>query len=229
LVRKYSRATDRALAIPDPELRCAALIAVQRSWGRRQPNTVLAGTVAIEDRAAFVQTAIAYELIVGYLGLVSEQPVTDPWANTLQLHRALRNSLTLARPREPDYYMFHSHRDDGGFLSAQVSEFRRIFSALSSAAVVSERAKHLAALCAEARASRRVEQARCGSAGSTPRIDAVAARNAGLSRDEVLAVCETSAPLIALLPLAVRSGTTAAEVDERVSAYFREAQPTATS
>jgi tetraprenyl-beta-curcumene synthase len=208
------------MAIPDPELKRAALLTIERKGGHNDGAAVFAVLLPEKDRPAFVRMATAYGLILDYLDALSEQPVSDPWADTLQLHRAARNAVTLAPGREPDYYMFHPRRDDGGFLSTQVNAFREIFSALPSAAVVSDRAEHLVALYAESRARSNVARTGRGQVGSTTGIDAVAARAAELSWDEVSAACSATTPLFALMVLAALPGTTKAEVDEWLSVYF---------
>lgn len=218
--RQRERCRKRALSIPDNELRQAALLTIERKWSHSEGAAAFAVLLPKKVRPAFVQMAIAYELMIDYLDTISEWPVSDPWANTLQLHRAAQDAVAPAAPRERDYYLFHSHRNDNGFLSEQVATVRTILTSLPSFRLVGGRAEHLAALYAEAQAICHVEHTGRGSIGPTTRIDAAAAKNSELSRDEVLAACNTSIPLLALMALAAHPGSSEAEVNEWFSAYF---------
>jgi tetraprenyl-beta-curcumene synthase len=218
--RQRRRWRERAAAIPDPGLRRGALHTIDQKWGHSEGAAAFAVLVARKDRPAFVRMAIAYEVLIDYLDTISEQPVSDPWANTLQLHRAATNAVAFEPAREPDYYMFHPRREDGGFLPALVGAVRDGLVGLPSWSAVSERAELFASLYAEAQAQCHVEQAGGAPSGSTTAIDAMANRHDELSWDEVRAACSTSIPLFALMALATRSECSAAEVERWASAYF---------
>ena len=210
----------RAEAIPDPDLRRAALHTIEEKWSHSEGAAAFAVLLDRPARLAYVRMAIAYELMIDYLDTISEQPVSDPWANTLQLHRAPLNAFSLRPSKEPDYYLFHSSQDDGGFLAAQVKAVRETFVELSSAGLVSERVKHLVALYTEAQARCHVEETGIAASGQATGVDRMAKRHGDLSWDEMWAACNTSVPLFALLALAARPGTSAADVDAWYAAYF---------
>jgi len=157
--------------------------------------------------------------MIDYLDTISEQPVSDPWANTLQLHRAAIDAVSSEAHRESDYYMFHSRRQDGGFLADLIRAVRDPYLALPSCPSVSPRVELFASLYAEAQARCHVEQAG-GAAGGSTGIDAMAKEHEELSWDEIRAACTTSLPVFALMALATRPECTAAEVEGWCSAYF---------
>lgn len=207
------------MAIPDPDLRQAALHTLDEKWGHAEGAAAFAVLVAREDRLAFARMVIAYELMIDYIDTISEQPVADPWANTLQLHRAATNAVACRPAGEPDYYMFHPRRADGGFLTELAETVREPYLALPSCAQVAERVELFASLYAEGQAGCHAEQARAA-AGPATGIDAMASRYGELSWDEVRAACTTPIPLYALMALATRTECSAADVESWCSAYF---------
>jgi tetraprenyl-beta-curcumene synthase len=218
--RERERWRRRALAIPDPVLREDALLTIEEKWGHSEGAAAFAVLVPRATRGAFIRMVVAYQLMIDYLDTISERPVADPWANTLQLHGAAQNAIALAPAREPDYYMFHPYRGDDGFLAAQIQVCREVLTALPSSAAVGPRAEHLASLYAESQGHCHAEQAQAGSSAPTKRIDAMAARHPELDWGEVLAACNTSVPMFAMLALAASPGCSEVEVERHYSAYL---------
>ena len=218
--RQREQWRKKARAIPDPSLRRDALLTIEEKWGHSEGAAAFAVLLPRRDRKPYIRMAIAYELMIDYLDTLSERPVSDPWANTIQLHGAARNALARAPRMEPDYYMFHSHGSDGGFLVDQVRVCRELFLALPSCAAVSAHTEQLVSLYAEAQAHCHVKQTGAMSSGPTTRIDAAAARYPELGWDEVCAACNTSVPLLALATLAARPGCGQPQVEDWHSAYF---------
>ena len=218
--RERGRWQRRALAIPDPVLRADALLTIEEKWGHSEGAAAFAVLVPAGSRTAFVRLAVAYQLMIDYLDTISERPVSDPWANTIQLHGAAQHGMSLSLAREPDYYMFHSHRDDGGFLSALVSACRETFTRLPSCTAVAPRVADLTLLYAVSQGHCHAEQAGVATSGSTALIDATANRYPELSWGEVLAACNTSVPVFALLTQAASANRSEAEIALCHSAYF---------
>jgi tetraprenyl-beta-curcumene synthase len=218
--RQRERWRRRAEEIPDPSLRGDALHTIEEKWGHSEGAAAFAVLLPRKARKPYIRMAIAYELMIDYLDTLSERPVSDPWANTIQLHGAARNALAVAPRREPDYYMFHSHSSDGGFLSEQVQTCRELFLGLPSSSLVSAQTEQLVSLYAEAQAHCHVKQTGAVSSGPTTRIDATAARYPHLSWEEICAACNTSIPLLALMTLAVQPGCQQSQVEAWRSAYF---------
>ncbi|HEX6780973.1 MAG TPA: DUF2600 family protein [Solirubrobacterales bacterium] len=218
--RERERWQRRALAIPDPVLRADALLTIEEKWGHSEGAAAFAVLAPRATRATFVRMVVAYQLMIDYLDTISERPVSDPWANTLQLHGAAQNGVALSLTREPDYYMFHSHRGDGGFLSALVSTCREMFMTLPSCAAVAPRAEHLTSLYAMSQGHCHAEQAGHAPSGPTDLIDAAAAQHPELSWGEVLAACNTSIPVFALMTQAAWEDRSEVEIALCHSAYF---------
>ena len=218
--RERERWRRRALAIPDPVLREDALLSIEEKWGHSEGATAFVVLVPRPHRRAFIRMVVAYQLMIDYLDTISERPVADPWANTLRLHGAAQNAITSAPSREPDYYMFHPFRGDGDFLSAQILACREVLTALPSFSAVAPRVEHLASLYAESQGHCHAEQAQAGSSAPTRRIDAMAVRHPDLAWGEVLAACNTSVPMFAMMALAASPGCSEAEVERQYSAYF---------
>lgn len=217
---ELERWRNRALAIPDPVLRRDALQTIEEGGGLAERAAAFAVLVPRSSRGRYVQMATAYALLLDYLDSISEHPVADPWANCTQLNRAARNAVSLSAPREPDYYMFHAQRDDGGFLSSLSSECRAVFAELPSSSLVAAQVSQVAAMYSEAQGYCHSTQAGLAQCGPTTLVDAAAARMPELRWAEVLAGCCTSLTTFALMAEAARPGCSEAEVSHCYAAYF---------
>lgn len=217
--RQKERWRRRALAIPDPLLRRDALLTIEEKWGHSEGAAAFAVLVPRGRRAAFVRTAVAYELMIDYLDTTSERSVSDPWANTLRLHAAAQHAVSLEPPRKQDHYMFHSRRGDGGFLAALIAACQENFVTLPSAGAVARRVGELASLYGEGQARCHVEEAGAAS-GPTDRLDAAAARHSELDRSEVLAGCTSSVAVLSLIAMAAGEECSQEAVADCYSAYF---------
>lgn len=210
----------RALQIPDPRLRGYALHSVDRKWAHSEGAAAFALLAPRRLRADVVRMAIAYQLMIDYLDGASEHPAPDPYANTLQLHRAPQAAVAARPQRRCDYYMFHPHNRDGGFLARQVDECRQLFSSLPGFGVVAERAERFAALYAEAQCHCHAAEAKSAHPPVTRRIDAEASRHPTCRWPEMLAACDTSLPVLALMALAASPECAEGEVERCCAAYF---------
>lgn len=216
---ELERWRNRALAIPDPVLRREALRTIEER-GPAERAAAFAVLVPRETRGEYVRMATAYALLLDYLDGISEHPVADPWANCAQLNRAAGNAVSLAASREPDYYMFHAQRDDGGFLSSLSSECRAVFRDLPSSSLIAARASQVAAMHSEAQGYCHCTQAGLARCGPTTLVDAAAARIPELRWAEVLAGCCTSLTTFALMAEAARPGCSEADVSDCFGAYL---------
>ncbi|HEY3552701.1 MAG TPA: DUF2600 family protein [Solirubrobacterales bacterium] len=217
--QERARWRDRALEIPDPVLREDALLSIEEKWGHSEGAAAFALLVPKQRRKAFVRMAVAYQLMIDFLDTISERLVSDPWANTVQLHLAAEHAVARVPLRAPDYYMFHSHRGDGGFLASQVATCREILVALPSSPSIGNRIEGLTSLYVESQGHCHAEQAGVGS-DPTQGIDEIAKRFPELNWGEVLAACNTSVPVFALMAQAAHEEGSESEIDQCHAAYF---------
>jgi tetraprenyl-beta-curcumene synthase len=118
LERRRRRA--RALRIPDPLLRRAALDA-QCKWGNVEGAAAFAAFVPARHRAAAARAMTCFQAAYNYLDMLGEQPCADPVANGRRLHGALLAALGT----ESEHLDYYEHcleleaggvgRGDGGF------------------------------------------------------------------------------------------------------------------
>lgn len=116
IVNREVRAWERrALEIPDPSLRLLAITALRCERGNLEGAAAFAAFLPAAHRARVVRASVAFQAAYDYADALSEQPTLHPIANSLALHTVLCDALG-ARAREVDYYRFHSHRGDDGYL-----------------------------------------------------------------------------------------------------------------
>jgi tetraprenyl-beta-curcumene synthase len=131
------RCRSRALRIPDPALRRFALEALDHKRGNLEGAAAFAAFVPRASRPAVVKALVACQTICDYLDLLSEQPSPDPVANGYRLHEALIVATVSGEPHR-DYYAYHPHGDDGGYLMALVGAARTALQELPSSASICE-------------------------------------------------------------------------------------------
>lgn len=83
-----------ASAIPDPQQRGAALLALARKRGNVDGAAAFAAFVAPSRRAAVVRAQVAFQALYDYLDVLTELPHPDPVSNSRALHVALSAALT---------------------------------------------------------------------------------------------------------------------------------------
>jgi len=114
--RELARWRARACAIADPTLREDALDALDRKRGHAD-GAAFCALLGDDGHQRLVPLLVAYEVILDFLDGVHERHPTP--ANGQQLHRALADALDPAAPIR-DYYRFHPHCDDAGYLATLV-------------------------------------------------------------------------------------------------------------
>jgi tetraprenyl-beta-curcumene synthase len=105
----------RAGAIPDGPLRQVALTVQRTKRGNIEGSAAFAAFAPRAHRTAVIRAQLAFQAIYDYVDTLAEQPHTCPIRNARQLHRALLATLDPNASRT-DYYQYHPHRDDGGYL-----------------------------------------------------------------------------------------------------------------
>jgi tetraprenyl-beta-curcumene synthase len=110
----------RALTIPDPLLRAAALSALQAKGRNPEATAVFAILAPRERRAEALKAMAPLQIAIDYLDSIGEEPVRDPLADGLALHAAICDAVSPGT-RSADYYVHHPQREDGGYLNALVA------------------------------------------------------------------------------------------------------------
>ena len=121
----------RARIIPDENLRTVALKVQQSKRGNLEGAAAFAAFAPRPHRAAVIRTQVSLQAIYDYVDTLAEQPHRDPVGNSRQLHQALLRALEPARPH-PDYYAYHSSREDGRYLAAIVESCQTALNTLPS-------------------------------------------------------------------------------------------------
>jgi tetraprenyl-beta-curcumene synthase len=127
----------RARDIPDPVLRGLALDAQRHKATSLEGAAAFATFVPREQRTSVTHLLVTLQCVFDYADTLMEQPSEEPVINASQLHNALLVSLQPDRPHL-DYYKYHSHRDDGGYLVGLVDVCRALIERLPSYRVVSD-------------------------------------------------------------------------------------------
>ncbi|HTR72660.1 MAG TPA: DUF2600 family protein [Solirubrobacteraceae bacterium] len=113
---------SHAAAIPDPELRAAALEALANKRGNIH-GAALFWTLPDRRSRDLLELLVAYEILADYLDCVHERGASLGPENGQQLHLALVEALD-PDSLISDYYRFHSSRNDGGYARALVERCR---------------------------------------------------------------------------------------------------------
>lgn len=101
-------------------------------------------------RRGAIEFLMAWRVICSYVDELGEQPSLDPFANGLQLHRALIDAVSPTHPLLGDYYALHGDDCDGGYLAALVAVCRQRMTELPTAPDCERVARLGARRCAEA-------------------------------------------------------------------------------
>jgi tetraprenyl-beta-curcumene synthase len=126
-----------ARGIPDPVLRSLALDAQRRKSTSLEGAAAFAAFVPRERRTGVTRLLVGLQCVFDYADTLMEQPSEDPAANAAQLHHALLVSLEPDRPHL-DYYKYHPHQDDGGYLAELVDVCRHLIEELPSYRAVND-------------------------------------------------------------------------------------------
>ncbi len=112
----------RALTIPDPQIRGAALNSIAHKRGNID-GAALFWTLPNARHPRLLKLLAAYEMICDYLDSTNEPPLAADPANGRQLHRSLIEALDPDRPTT-EHYRHHPWHEDNGYLRALVQACR---------------------------------------------------------------------------------------------------------
>lgn len=150
--RQVQRWHDRARAIPNPDLRAIALAKLREERFNVQTAPTFATLAPRDQRSNVVEAIVALQVIYDYLDGVTEQPVAEQLRNGRQLFLALGDAVSPSREAREDYYRYHPHSDDGGYLQALVDTTRGAVAKLPAGPAVGELMGVVASRCGEAQA-----------------------------------------------------------------------------
>jgi len=213
--RELERWRLRAAAIPDPVLGRQALAAIDQKGLNVEAIAVFATLAPRRRRAAAIRAMAALQVAVDYLDNVTEEPVDEPLANALALHRALSAAVTPGAAPQ-DWYRLHPRREDGGYLDALVATCQEELATLPATAAVASTLRRAAARCGEG-------QSYTHAGGEQAALEAWAATLGAppfYRWWEAAAGASSSAGAQALIAAAADSGTSAAEAELIECAYF---------
>lgn len=216
--REFDEWQTRAIAIPDPLLRDAALATQVLKAGHSEGAAAFAVLVPQAQRDQHVKMLVAFELLADYLDTISEFPAEDDLANNLLLHRSMSAALGL-EPELDDYYRLHPCDDDGGYMRAHISICRELATKLPSYGAIEGALRRLVTCYAESQTLHhtggRLEDARRFEQTSLE-ID----RHQELHWRETVVAGSSTLAMLALLSAAVKPGLTPESVDAIVSLYY---------
>lgn len=195
------------MAIPDSELRAAALSALSKKGSNAEATAVFAILAPRARRAGALRAMVALQTAVDYLDTLGERPVDDPLAAGLALHRALEDAVSADPGSEHDDY-----------LAALVAACRRELAALPAIGAVRPTARRAAQRCGEGQA-----HTHAAAAGEESALRAWAERQPcppGYAWWEVAAGASSSVAVHALIAAAADPRTNAAEAELIDAAYF---------
>jgi tetraprenyl-beta-curcumene synthase len=203
--------------IPNATLREQALSTLREETLNPEGVAVFATLAPRTHRKRVTRLLAGLQAICDYLDTLSEQPAPDPLRNGLQLHRALTSAL---QPGEPgiDYYRYHPHRDDGGYLQRLIDVCRECLETLPSTAAILPTALRAAKRCGEGQS-----HTHAAIYEGTDDLAAWALRQSrtdGYSWWELAAGGISSISLCALLAAAADPDTTPSDAERIEASYF---------
>lgn len=210
-----------AEAIPEPELRRAALLALQSKSGNAEGLAAFAVLAPRPGRRAVVRAAIAYQTALDYLDTITER-TAHPYGEKLKLNGALEvavdGELSLEGYREET-----GGRGDREYLTALLDRCRRSLGGLPSYAAARSALRQRARLGAESQAMNHSLLLDAEERELEGWAQGVAARS-GLAGElrwwEVVAAAASTPALGALIALAARPGAGAGDFAAVDGAYF---------
>ncbi|WP_047154129.1 tetraprenyl-beta-curcumene synthase family protein [Aneurinibacillus tyrosinisolvens] len=144
---ELTRWKERALSIPDPELRKQALDSIENKTFHCEGGSVYAaGNMVFKD--ALIRLIVAYQTISDYLDNLCDRSTSCSLENFKRLHQAMQDAVSLAPPML-DYYAFNDEKDDGGYLRELVLTCQQEIRKLARYPAVKEEVHRLATLYCE--------------------------------------------------------------------------------
>ena len=134
--------TERARAIPSPELRKQALASIADKTFHCEGGAIYS-FLAGDRRGEAVRFIVAYQTISDYLDNLCDRSTSLDPDDFRALHASMRHALTPGAGLD-DYYRFRDGRDDGGYLSGLVKVCQQVLAGLPAYEVVAPHLHELA-------------------------------------------------------------------------------------
>jgi len=214
--RELGRRRREAAHIPDPELRRAALRALEEKGSNVEAVAVFATLAPRRSRAAVLRAIVSLQVAIDYLDELDEAAGAE-LRNGLTLHRALADALEPGGGRG-DWYARHPRQEDAGYLAGLVEACRAAVSRLPARDPVLPAARRAAQRCGEGQS-----HTHAAAAGAREGLRAWAAELPapdGFEWWETAAGASSSVAAHALIALAGAPGGSAAEAELFDAAYF---------
>jgi tetraprenyl-beta-curcumene synthase len=121
--REIARWKRRASEIPNRTLRGQALHKLTGERLNPEAAALFAILAAPRRRKRLIRLIVSFQIAYDYLDAINEAPDTASLQNGLCLHQAL-DDIVAAEPSNVDYYRYHPHKDDGGYLAGLIAVCR---------------------------------------------------------------------------------------------------------
>ncbi len=203
--------------IPDPLLREAALSALRKKGANAEATAVFAILAPRARRPGMVRAMTALQVAIDYLDTLGEQPLEDPLASGLTLHRALVAAVSPGSSPS-DWYSRNPRGEDGGYLTALVGTCARELAALPASQAVQPAAQRAALRCGEGQS-----HTHAAGAERSQLLEDWALKQpcpAGYTWWELAAGASSSVAIHALIAAAADPRTNAEEAELIDAAYF---------
>lgn len=209
----------RARAIPSLELRRQAEASIRAKRFHCEGGSVF--SAALQDKRRFKQVAeliVAFQTISDYLDNLCDRTTSKAAEDFQQLHLALQDAVSDAA-LHGNYYRFHPHKEDGGYLEELVVACRQTTKRLPSYPVVADEALRFAKLYSDMQTYKHLLP---GEREESCRrwFSSFSAEYPGLEWQEFCAAAGSTLIHFALFAMATSPALDAADVQRLVRAYF---------
>ncbi|MEW9671004.1 tetraprenyl-beta-curcumene synthase family protein [Ammoniphilus sp. 3BR4] len=148
---------DRALLIPDAELRKQALDSIQNKTFHCEGGCVYAAAnLSMKD--TLIPLIVAYQTISDYLDNLCDRSTSCQPSNFACLHLAMYDAVTL-QSGERDYYVHNHEKDDGGYLRELVQTCQRAIRQLPHYEYIQESVQTLTSLYCDLQTHKHAKEA----------------------------------------------------------------------
>lgn len=208
-----------AATMPDPVLRKQAIDKLREEHLSAEGAAAFAILAAPRRRKRVIRLCVAFEVMYDLLDGLGEQPAVDTLANNRRLHSALADALGPSAPTV-DYYAFHQHHGDGGYLGQLVATCQREMTHLPARGVVTAALARSATRASEAQSLNHAGLHLNPRAFATSTKSPLSGHDPGLYWWETAAAAGSPLGIFALVAAASHPHTTPQAATDIESAYY---------